>query len=419
MYGVEAVTRGDSIFAFDTIDGKTIQIIRDYLPKDFPEDKIIILDFRSNKYAFPLLWNELFDDFNSQLEESKDEFEHYQIMENFSDIMGNELIRFIDMFQAEDRQNRLTPNMRSYLVDLAQLVFMGGGNFGQIRDCLYDVGLRHRLLDKLNIPKHLPFYQNISRLDNEGDNSSTLRGIETRLNLIMENATLKKYFSIETDKKLDFAHWANNGYCVLIQIPEQFSDPIITFLVQKLWLAIKSSRYNMREEDRPQTHLLIDEPNRFPTIMNILNDHLIASRKWHLRFLFFIHNLGIFRGAGDNLKNAGTSFIMLPTSMFNFNQVSEFYSPMDFSAMKEVEKLISKSGGKRRYALTSIHYKNVWYPCVIRLPLPIEMRNKQINRSYINDRCAEKYGVSQREYYKTLFGENRNEDKFDRVAIRL
>jgi hypothetical protein len=40
-YGVEAVSRGDSIFAFDTIDGQNIQIIRDYLPGNIPDEKII------------------------------------------------------------------------------------------------------------------------------------------------------------------------------------------------------------------------------------------------------------------------------------------------------------------------------------------------------------------------------------------
>ncbi|MFA5557865.1 MAG: hypothetical protein WDA59_00170 [Methanofastidiosum sp.] len=417
MYGVEAVSRGDSIFAFDTIDGKTIEIIRDYLPVDFPEEKIIILDFRNNQYAFPLMWNELFDDYKKQLQKAKDEFDHYQIMENFSDTIGSELVRFIDTFQAEDRQNRLTPNMRSYLVDLAQLVFMNGGNFGMIKDCLYDRTLRYKLLSNLKLPRHLSFCQNILKIDSE-DSSTTFRGIETRLNLIMENATLKKYFSLNGGKKLDFAHWANNGYCVLIQIPEQFSDPIITFLVQKLWLAIKTSRYNIKEENRPNTKLLVDEPNRFQTIMNLLNDHLIASRKWHLQFLFFIHNINVFREARDNLKNAGTTFIMLPTSQFNFAQVSEFYAPMGFEAMKEVEKQISRSGGKRRFALVALHYKNVWYPCLVRLPIPIEQRNKYVDRKYLNEKCAKLYGVSQRDYYKTLF-KKQKEDAVDRAQVQV
>lgn len=402
MYAVDAATRGDSIFAFDTIDGKNVQIIRDYLPADFPEEKIVVLDFRSSKYAFPLMWNELFDDFNTQLKNAADEFDHYRIMESFSDIMGSELLRFVDTFQAEDRQNRLTPNMRSYLIDLAQLVFMGGGNFGMVKDCLYDGALRRKLLHKTGLPAHLPFVQNILKMDLDGANSTTLRGIETRLDLIMENATLKKYFSISNNKKLDFAKFANNGYCVLIQIPETFSDSIITFLVQKLWLAIRTSRYYIQEKNRPNTHILIDEPNKFPTIMNLLNDHLIASRKWHLRFLFFIHNIDVFRGARDNLKNAGTTFIMLPTSNYNFAQVSEFYNPLGFDSMKEVEKQISKANGKRRFALTSIHYKNVWYPCVVRLPLPIEMRNKYVDRKHLNEECGKKYGISQREYYKSI-----------------
>ena len=408
MYAISALMQGHSIFAFDTIDGKTIQIIRDYLPKDFPEEKIVILDFRSNEYAFPLAWNEMLDSFQERIKKSRDIYERYQIMEEFGSTMSSEVIRFVDIFQSpSDYSNRLTPAMTSRLVELAQLVFMNGGTFSQIKDCLYDSILRHELLKKLNIPEHLPFYKKIMKIDTEGENSPTLKGIETRLNKIMENEVINKYFSL--DKKIDFAHMANNGYCVLIQIPSAYSDPIITFLVQKLWLAITSSRYDMPEEKRPHTHLLVDEPNHFPTIMNLLNDHLIASRKWHLRFLFFIHNMEIFRYAKDNLKNAGTTFIMLPTSTGNFSAVSEFYSPLDFSAMKEVEKLISRSGGKRYYALVSLHYRNVWYPSVIRLPLPVEQRMTPTNRKHLNHVCAEKYGVSQREYYESLFRKHETE----------
>lgn len=417
MYAIAALQQGHSIFAFDTIDGKTISIIRDYLPKDFPEEKIVILDFKNTKYAFPLAWNEMFDSFQERIKNAEDVYERYQIIEEFGSTMSSEVIRFVDVFQSPgDYANRLTNAMTSRLVELAQLVFMNGGNFHQIKECLYDSALRHELLKKLNIPEHLPFYKKIIRIDNEID--STLKGIETRLNKIMENDIINKYFSL--DKKLDFAHMANNGYCVLIQIPSSYSDPIITFLVQKLWLAVTSSRYEIPEEKRPHTHLLVDEPNHFPTIMNLLNDHLIASRKWHLRFLFFIHNMEIFRGAKDNLKNAGTTFIMLPTSTGNFNAVSEFYSPLDFSAMKEVEKLISRSNNKRRFALVALHYKNVWYPCVVRLPLPVEQRMTPIDRRHLNQVCAEKYGVSQREYYESLFKKHKSEEiQVERMQISL
>ncbi|HHU81238.1 MAG TPA: hypothetical protein GXZ35_07950 [Acholeplasmataceae bacterium] len=417
MYGIDAVEHGESIFAFDTIDGKTIRIIRDYLSPDFPEEKIIVLDFRDNEYAFPLLWNEISDHYYQLLNNAKDQIEKFKILEEFGSVIGNELKRFIDTFQSEDSsQNKLTPAMRSVLTDLAQLVFMNKGNFGMIKDCIWDVKLRHQLLKNLQIPNEFAFAKNILQLDSDIQ-VRTLSGVETRLNLLMENATLKKYFSLETDKKLDFAHWANNGYCVLFRIPEEFSDILVTFLTQKLWLAIKSSRYDMEEKDRPMTHLLIDEPNRFPTIMCLLMDHIIASRKWHLRFVFFIHNMNIFRIMGDNLKTSGASFIMLPTSRQNFEQVSEFYKPFDFDSLKEVEKLIAKSDGKRRYALCSLHYKNSNYPCIVQLPLPIEMRREKVDRSYLNEKCAKEYGISQREYYENMFNNQTIRDDIDNNRV--
>lgn len=37
------------------------------------------------------------------------------------------------------------------------------------------------------------------------------------------------------------------------------------------------------------------------------------------------------------------------------------------------------------------------------------MRNKRVDRSYLNEVCAKKYGISQKEYYRSLFRENKNE----------
>ncbi len=94
---------------------------------------------------------------------------------------------------------------------------------------------------------------------------------------------------------------------------------------------------------------------------------------------------------------------MCPTNERNFNQVSRLFKPYTYDAMEEVKKLQAKSNGKLRFALCSIHYKTVNYPCVIKLPLPVEKCFKKIDRSYLNDECAKKYGVSQREYYEKMF----------------
>ena len=422
MYDISAIEDGDSVFAFDTIDGKTIANIRDYLPTNFPDEKIIVLDFANENYIFPLMWNEVSDVYYEKLQAARDKFEKYQVLEDFGSQISNELIRFIETFQMEDKNNRLTPAMKSTLSELAQLVFMTGGSFGDIKECLYNKKLRHDLIEKLGIPRHLPIARNILKLDDEATYTTTIRGIETRLNIILNNATLNKYFSVNDSKKLDFAYWANNGYCVLIKIPQNLADVLVTFLTQKLWLACTTSRYNMAEDERPHTHLTIDEPNRFPTIMDLLCDHIIASRKWHLRFLFFIHNMDIFRNMKENLRAAGTSFIMLPTTQYNFGAVAEFFQPYDYSALKEVEKLISKSNGKRRFALCSIHYQNANYPCVVRLPLPVEQRYKYVDRSYLNEKCAEQYGFSQRQYYERLFGEvveSEGKDGIDKGVVNI
>ena len=426
MYGIDALEQGHSIFMFDTTDGKNITHVRDYLPKTFSEDKIIILDFFNSNYAFPCLWNEISDYYKIKLDNAKDDIDRYRVMEEYGSIVSAELERFIDVLQTDHKEQQLSTAMRDTLNKLAQLVFMNNGCFGMISECLKNENLRHELLENLNIPYHLPFCIAILDLDDDKQ-SVTLRGIETRLNLIMKNNTLKKYFTVNPcDKKLDFTKWANEGYAVLIRIPEQISNVLVTFLTQKLWLATITSRYDMKEEDRPHTHLLIDEPNRFPSIMDLLKDHFIASRKWHLRFLFFIHNMTIFHDSLDNIRSAGVSIIMTPTNEKNFKMCESFFKPMEYEALDEVKKLIAKSNGKLRFALCSIHYKSVNYPCVVKLPLPVEMRYKKINREYLNEKCAKEYGISQREYYEELFngtikGETTEEEsiKIDKEDISI
>lgn len=407
-YALSAIELGHSIFAFDTTDGKTMKHIRDYLPKNFPKEKIIVLDFRDYKYIFPLAWNELMDIFDNQMKNIDDEYERYALVDRFGSSLSKELTRFIDTLQMDYKDQSLTPNMRSVLNTIAQLVFMNKGNFSMIKDCLSNEELRHRLLDNLKLPEGMPFVQDILKIDQVKEDNITIRGIETRLNLILENNELKKYFSTDAAKSLDFAKWANDGYCVLIRVPQENSNILVTFLVQKLWLAKTTSLYYVEESKRPHTHLLIDEPHRFKTVMDIINDQLVESRKWHLRFVFCVHNMDVFGRARKNLTSAGCSFIVPPTTEDNFNTVAEFFKPMDIEEMEKVKQLTSQAQGKRRYAYCSIDYNMTHYPCIIRMPLPAEERFKFIDRADVNEECGARYGITIKEYYQSILGLNDN-----------
>jgi len=421
-YAVSAIEQGHSVFVFDTIDGKIMRNVRDYLVRSYPEEKIVVLDFANDEYILPLLWNEVTDIYLERLENAKTDIEKYRVMEEFSSAISSELQAFMDTLQEDFRDQRLTNKMRTILNQLTQLVFMNKGTIGMVKECLYNIELRHKLIKNLNLPKQLSIVKDIMRVNEEGE-STTIKGIESRLNKLMENTEVEKYFSVQTDKKLDFAKWANEGCAVIINVPEhKFKsaiNPVVTFLVQKLWLAITSSRYNIDENDRCQTHLLIDEPNKFPMVMDLLKDTIIASRKWRLRFIFMIHNINIFHRMQENLKSAGTSFIVIPpTSEHNFYGVKEFYEPFTTTELKETEKLTAKYNGKFKFALCSIHYKNANYPCVVKLPLPVEKRYKKIDRSYLNKKWAKELGVSQIEYYEKLFKVQTEENKKE-VAINL
>jgi len=408
-YAIGCIEHGDGVFLFDTIDGKTKDHVKSFIDKKYPEEKIIVLDYASDEFILPLEWGEIIDFYMKKIKKEENYLIKFKIMEEFSGIMASHLRTFVDTIQIESREQMLTPLMSKMLCDVAQLVFMNEGNLGMVRECLHDKKLRHKLLNNLNLPTQIPFVRDIFKIDDEPDNSQTIRGIESRLNVLMDNQVMKKLFSIKKGKeKIDFAKWANEGYCVIINVPEsRFGsnvNSIVTFLVQKLWLAVTSSRYDIPEDKRKQCHLLIDEFNKFPNIVLLLTDNIIASRKWRLKYVFYIHSVDIFGRMFENLRSAGVSILMMPTSMYNFSKVSEFYSPYTYDELKEVEKLNAKHS-RSRFALVSWHHKNVNYPMVLKLLPPIETKRKKIDRSNLDSLCAARYGVKQTDYYEELFKE--------------
>jgi hypothetical protein len=406
MYSVAYAEQGDSVVLFETIDGKSKEVVRDYLAKGFPEEKIIVLDYADDDFILPLLWNEITDVYLQKLEKAKNDMEKYRILEELSGIISTQLKGFIDTIQIESRDQMLTPQMSKILNNITQLVFMNDGTFGMVKDCLWDNELRHKLLDSLYLPTHLPFCREIIKIDLEPSGSLTLKGIESRLNILMDNMTMKKIFSVNPKNKINFSKWVNEGYVLIINVPEStFGDninQIITFLMAKLWMCLLSSRTNIPEKDRKLCHIVMDEIRRFPHCLNLLQNKILECRKWHIRPTFYIHSMDVFSRMYENLKAAGTTFVMMPTSEYNFSRVREFYQPYGFDELKEVEKLNAKYP-KSRFALRSIHYKNVNYPCVVKLLQPVENRYKRTDRSYLDKKYAEMYGVKQDDYYNDLF----------------
>lgn len=413
-YTISAVEKGHSVFLFDSIDGNNISMVRDRLSKTFPEEKIIVLDFENRDYILPLLWNEVSESYLKDMKNIKDRSMQYQLTTEFSNLIGSELVKFIDTLKADgSKDSKLTDAMVNVLTQLTQLVFMNNGTFSQVKECISDVGLRHKLLDQLKLPRSLPFVKNVLRIDNEIE--GTLKGVETRLNRLMENPTIQKYFSVQSDKKIDFGFWADNGYCVLINVPQtKFGNainPIITFLVQKLWLTMLC-RKDIKEEKRNQCHLILDEPNTYPAVMDLLCENIVAGRKWKLRFVFMIHNFGIFRNMQENLKSSGASFMIVPpTSPMNHSVIANFFDPFGIAELNEAQRLIAKYNGKLRFAMCSIHYQNANYPCIVKLPIPPKDRYPLIDRSYLNAKYSMEYGVSEKDYYANFF----DDEDFDDV----
>ena len=177
-YGIESVENGRGLFVLDGIQGCELSNeIRDYLPKDFPESKIVELNLSDLENVIPLSWNEI--NIN-KLSKETDRLK-------FSNNLSQELIKFLDSM-VEDNSQKLSPKMRRYLSNAGLLTFsIPDTTIMDVLYCLTDYDIRHNLINKSNLPEKNRIIQSLLELDDDKHNDTKLnlvQGIIDRLDLL-------------------------------------------------------------------------------------------------------------------------------------------------------------------------------------------------------------------------------------------
>jgi len=390
-YTIECIKRGHSAFVLDGIKKCEMSTkILNYLPSDFPDEKIVVLKPCDLNNIIPLSWNE------TDVSSITNPAEQYKYANNLT----QQLILLIDSF-VEDNSQKLTPRMRRYLTSASTLVFsLPGTNIIDVLNVLDDYDIRQDFIKRSGMSGQNKIVQDLHKLDDikidkEGNITQTgtrdqdIKFIVDRLDLLLSDFVLRQLFLAKPNPEINFTKWADEGYCVLVQMPEDDDtnistiDTIVTFLISKLWLAMQK-----RKTDR-QVDVIIDEIHRLKTAKKQL-DNIREHRKRRLSYFFSAHQPSDFGSILSTLKSAGASFMLLGTSKDNLKHFEHEIKPFTIEECLQTKKY---------HAKCIVNYDKEFVVFDAALPPLIEKTEKFKDRSYLVSKCAKRYGVELKEFY--------------------
>lgn len=371
-YAVKSAELGRGVIVLDGIkDCELADTIRDNLPKNFPETKIIELDFSNLDHIIPLSWNEI--DINTIATTTSARLK-------FSNNLAQELIKFLDSLI--DAGDKLTPRMRRYLSSAGILTFsLPNTTIMNVLECLTDYDKRHELITRSGLPSTNKLVMDLLTLDSKdgGTNLSLVQGIVDRMDLILGDYVLCNLFSTKGCSRIDFRTWIKNNCVILCKMPQtDLNDATIktltTFLISKIWFAKLSLGTDVQH-----TLVICDEVHR----TSLKFENIREMRKYGLEYFFSAHQPADFKHMLNTLKSSGCSFMLLSTTKDN---IKHFESEIYPFSVDEVLKT------KKFHALCIVNYDREFVTFDVELPGLFPKENF-IDRSYLTSICSKKLGV--------------------------
>ena len=381
-YAIEAMKAGHSVFVIDTIKMCSVASdIRDFLPPEFHE-KIIVLDYGNLDYLLPLSWNELLNDRSNSAR---------QKMMIASQISAN-LESFIETVGGSTTDDKLSPRMRKFLSAASKLVLsQEGTNLKDILDVLQEKEIRDKFIAKSGLCETNLIVQELRRLDDHktnGTNYSLVSGISDRYSILLNDYIMEQLLSVKPNPEIDFKYWSENGYCVLIKMPDLKFDrrslrPLVTFIYSKIWLSMLSRG----EQEEPRvTHCILDEVHSFPEVCNMLRSTCRESAKFGLSYVFTNHMLTDLKSLLPAIKSSGASFMLFKTTKENYKMLEQ--------ELAEGEVTIEEALTTKKYhSINIVNYDRQYSVFTTKAPDLIEKRFKKYDRSHLDLECSKRYGT--------------------------
>lgn len=245
-------------------------------------------------------------------------------------------LELINIMNNDDKQ--LAPKMRKYLGAAARVAFCFNNSTGKdILRILQSHLVRYEFINKLSDELKDKFEDSIISLneldeyskvtkDNPvsticGTKENKIEGIIDRIDLFRENDVIDAMFSKSCEDNIDFVEAINQNKVILIRMrdidfeDETSKDVLMTFFMQKIWLAVKLRASNIKKEmstTLSRVTLLVDEIFQVPTCQKILSKTFLQSAKFGLKYMFTLHNLeGLSKDALASLKGANTTYTLI------------------------------------------------------------------------------------------------------------
>jgi hypothetical protein len=378
-YAISAIEHDQSLFVLDGIKNCELsEKILDYLPPNFPEDKIVILDFSNLDYVIPLNWNEV------KIQNLKSQSDKFLV----SNHLIQKLILFLDSL-VDDSAQRLTPRMRRYLNAAGLLVFsLPDTTMMDVLDCLVDYDIRMKFIEQSNLPPDNKIIRELITLNKGKDtNYNDIKGIVDRLDLLLGDYILNTIFSIKNiTNNINFKYFADNGYAVFCKMPQNklsdgTIDSLMTYLISKIWLA-----HLMRGEDKniyKITNVIIDEIHKYPTARKTL-DNIREMRKYGLKYVISAHKPSDFKDLLLTLKSAGANYMLFNTNKENLQLFEEELLPYTIKECMETKKYHSKC---------IINFNKEYCTFDAKIVPPIDETKQKTDRNNLILQSQIKYGV--------------------------
>jgi len=339
---VAAITYGRTVFYFDMADGDAINQVRDALPSDIPDHKILDLDFGNKHWPIPLT---LTDVALRGMQGESDELAALDAAERMTDY----IYTFINQLASSEFSDRmeyfLTPVGKGVLTDpkcgLLDVVL-----------ALSSPVYREELLADPVIqsqPEVVDVLRELQAKAVKGSDKTLVQPILDRLNLLAGKRTLANIFlqqeKLGTNGKpmLDFRRMMDEGgYFVGLRIPKaelgkDGVNRVASFLMAKIWLATLS-RLDTTQNKRRPFYTIIDEPHNCLEGTGPLLDGEIGveARKYRNKMVFLAHSAEQFGKFKSGIYAGGPFFNFFKTEYIKtFTDHAEKLNPLEARSLYE------------------------------------------------------------------------------------
>ena len=355
----------------------------DTIAKITPKDRLIDIDLSKYQCIQALAINELKIKPNMTFDE----------VSKIARRKATNFLELINIMNNDDKQ--LAPKMRKYLGAAARVAFCFNNSSGKdILSILQSHTVRHEFINRLSDELKDKFEDSIISLneldeftkvtkDNPdpvicGTKENKIEGIIDRIDLFRENDVIDAMFSKSCKDNIDFVEAINQNKVILIRMrdidfeDETSKDVLMTFFMQKIWLAVKLRASNIKKEMNTtlsRVTLLVDEIFQVPTCQKILSKTFLQSAKFGLKYMFTLHNLeGLSKDALASLKGANTTYTLI--------------SGVDKKAFEELEEEFTVHGYclddmlnlEQYHALHLIKNNNGYNALVTKLPPELKVK---------------------------------------------